>query len=329
MSSVSHLQRILFGIAAGLIALDTGWGLLGHFRVDGGAYLASGLLALLLAAGGCFYQRLRPDPRLAAMLLGTAFLLAFSLAASLLNYLLITVAGARIDVQLAALDRAMGFDWPLAMAWMARHPALNLAALLAYSSMLPQVALLTVVLAAKEPQAVYRFLLALALSALLCIAIWSFAPSFGAFSVYPSPPSMALALDPSYAHELVQLLKHGPGLMSPRDTKGLIGFPSYHAVLALLVIWHARRLAFLRWPAILLNGAVVLATPIQGGHHLMDVLAAFPVAALALIVAAGRNWSKKPSGLVNKTPTLGAAPVPYTLFRAAMEQKDVREPVCD
>ena len=39
MSSVSHLQRILFGIAGGLIALDAGWGVLGGFRVDVATYL--------------------------------------------------------------------------------------------------------------------------------------------------------------------------------------------------------------------------------------------------------------------------------------------------
>jgi len=263
------------------------------------------------------------------MLLGTAFLLAFSLAASLFNYLLLTRAGARIDLQLARLDRAMGFDWPQVMAWMALHPSLNLAAKVAYSSMLPQVALLTVILAARDPQAVYRFQLALALSALACIAIWSFAPSFGAFSVYPPPPQMTLALDQAYAHDLVRLLRDGPGLLSPRDTKGLIGFPSYHAVLALLVVWHARVLAFLRWPAILLNMAVILATPVQGGHHLVDVLAAFPIAAIALFVARSRKEIQIPSNLVNKTPRFEPLPVPRAVFRSAMEQKDRGQPVCD
>jgi hypothetical protein len=323
------LPFLLLAIAGILAGIDGLWAALGHFRLDLGGYLGSSLLALLLLAGGCFYQRVRPDPRLAAMLLGTAFLMAFSLGASLLNYLLLTRAGARIDLQLAALDRAIGFDWPHVMAWMARHPALNLAAQAAYSSMLPQVALLTIVVAAKDPQAVYRFLLALALSALACIAIWSFAPSFGAFSVYPPPPPMTLALDQSYASELARLLRDGPGMISPRDIKGLIGFPSYHAVLALLVIWYARKLRFLRWPAILLNTAVLLATPVQGGHHLVDVLAAFPVAAIVLFVARERESSPKPSGLVNKMPRIGPAPVPQMLFRAAVEQKERAQVVCD
>jgi hypothetical protein len=320
---------MLLALVGFLAATDAVWVVLGHFKLDVSAYLASGLLAVLLLAGGLFYQRVRPDPRLAAMLLGTAFLLAFSLAASLLNYLLLTRAGARIDLQLAALDRAMGFDWPQVMAWMARHPSLNLVAMAVYFSMLPQVALLTILLSAKEPAQVYRFLLALALSALVCIAVWSFVPSFGAFSVYPPPPHMVLALDQAYAHELVRLLRDGPGLLSPHDTKGLIGFPSYHAVLALLVVAHARRLGFVRWPANLLNCAVLIVTPVQGGHHLVDVLAAFPVAAIALFIAGCGETPIKKSTLVNEVRRFGPAPVPQGLFRSTMEQKDEAQAVCD
>ncbi|HEX4270522.1 MAG TPA: phosphatase PAP2 family protein [Rhizomicrobium sp.] len=230
----------------------------------------------------------------------------------------------RIDFQLAALDHSLGFDWPGAMAWMAQHRVLNLTALAAYSSMLPQVALLTIALAMKEPQRVYCFLLAVSLSALACIAIWSFCPSFGAFSVYSPPPGMLLALGQDYAHELVRLLREGPGLISPRDTKGLIGFPSYHAVLALLVAWHARKIAFLRWPAFLLNAAVLLATPIQGGHHLVDVLAAFPVAAIVLFIA---EMTAKQATLVNKAPKFTLGAVSEGVFRIILKQKDQHEPV--
>ena len=54
MSSVSHLQRILFAIAGGLIALDAGWGVLGGFRVDVAAYLPLMGIGLVRDGGGHF-----------------------------------------------------------------------------------------------------------------------------------------------------------------------------------------------------------------------------------------------------------------------------------
>lgn len=320
------LLLVLLGMLAGI---DAGWTMLGRFALDLGGFLRLGLLSLILLGAARFYQTLRPEPRLAAMLFGTGFLCAFSLGASLLNYMLLTRAGVRIDVPLAALDRAMGFDWPAAMAWMAQRPRLNFAALVAYSSMLPQVALLTIALATVDAPRVYRFCLALAISALACIAVWSLAPSFGAFSVYPlSGDHAALALDPAYARELVRLLHDGPGLISPRDTKGLIGFPSYHAVLALLVMWFARDIKFLRGPALALNIAVLLATPVQGGHHLIDVLAAFPLAAGAIFITApNRNGESalKAFALVNKFRKFTITPVPKGFFRITPEQKPESE----
>ena len=319
------LPALLLALLALLAGADAVWVMLGQFALDGGAFLRLILLSACLFAGAWFYQARRPEPRLAAMLFGTGFLCAFSLGASLLNYLLLTRAGARIDLELAAIDHAIGFDWPGAMAWMAHHPRLNAVALFVYSSMLPQVALLIVVLATVERQSVYLFCAALALSALSCIAIWSFAPSFGAFSVYPvSPSATALALDSSYARELVRLLHDGPGLISPRDTKGLIGFPSYHAVLALLVMWHARKITFLRWPALVINTGVLLSTPVQGGHHLIDVIAAFPIAAMAVFLAGVRGFGKNPakaSITVNKQTKFTIRPVPQGFFRIIPKQK--------
>src|SRR5689334_13296966 len=171
------LPRILFALVAGLAALDGVLLAFSHSRLDVPYCLVLGLLSACLMAGARFYQTVRPDPRLAAMLSGTAFLCAFSPLASIFNYLLLPHAGARIDLALAAIDRALGFDWPHVMGWMADHPRLNSAALWVYSSMLPQVALVTVVLAGVEHERVARFCLAVALSALICIAIWAFAPS--------------------------------------------------------------------------------------------------------------------------------------------------------
>ncbi len=52
-----------------------------------------------------------------------------------------------------------------------------------------------------------------------------------------------------------------------------------------MVAWYAWPLKFLRWPALALNTLVLVATPIQGGHHVVDVLAGFAVAAAGIAIA--------------------------------------------
>jgi len=294
---VPQLRRTLAGIAASLVVIDLGWESQSHFRLDDIRYVQLLLLSLTLLAASRIYQNRRPDPRLSAMLFGAGFLCLFSAAASLLNYFLLTVAGRRIDSTLAAIDRGLGFNWPAVMTLAARHPLLDAVLFVAYSSMLPLMALMICVLGRRETYVkIYRFCIAMAVGALICIATWSIAPSFGAVSVYPMPAAasrMVLALDQNYAQILISLLAHGPGYISPIDVKGLIGFPSYHAVLALLAIYYTWPLKYVRWPMLAFNLAALAATPIQGGHHLVDVLAGVPVTVIALFAAGElRTWPK-------------------------------------
>jgi hypothetical protein len=335
MSSVSHLQRILFAIAGGLIALDAGWGVLGGFRVDVATYLSLMGIGLVVMAAGIFYQTRRPDPKIAAMLMGTSFLVLFAGAANLLNNYLMTVAGSRIDAALARVDRALGFDWYRLMLAVADHPLLNGILFQIYRIALPEIALLLVVLSLSgQVERAYRMCLSVALGALAVIGIWAWHPSLGAMSLYYLPPDVArrlvLNLSCEFGHAQAALLEHGPGFITPDALHGaLIGFPSYHCILALVVCWSARSLKRLRWPLWVANALVIVSTPIQGGHHLADVLAAFPVAAIVLFIAGWREASAKPSSLVNKIPTFEPAPVPQVVFRSAMKQKNGPQPVCD
>jgi PAP2 superfamily protein len=287
---IARLQWMLFALVALVAGTDVVWALAGRFDVDAHAYAMLALLAAFLAAGGAYYTHIRKDERLAAMLFGTAFLIAMSASFSVLNYFLLTVAGPRIDQPLAAIDRAMGIDWPALMAFVAHYPRTNMVLQLVYISVLPQIAVLVLCHGLfGAPERIYRLCLSVAAGAAISIGVWTIAPSFGAFSVYDLPPAvashLALSLDGHYAHELVALLANGPGHIAPTAAKGLIGFPSYHAVLALLVVWHARSLPVVRWLALGINAVVLVATPIQGGHHVVDVLAGFVVAALAIRIA--------------------------------------------
>jgi hypothetical protein len=127
----------------------------------------------------------------------------------------------------------------------------------------------------------------------------------------------------------VALLRQGPGYITPDDVRGLIAFPSYHGVLALVVTFYAWPVRWLRWPVLLTNAVVLICTPIQGGHHLVDVLAAFPVAALSIFIASLGEKAQSAavlSAVVNKKPKLSIGPVPQGLFRIDAEQESVQEP---
>jgi len=56
-------------------------------------------------------------------------------------------------------------------------------------------------------------------------------------------------------------------------------------VMAMLVVWYGRHLSYVRWFALALNSIVLVATPIEGGHHVVDVLAGFAVATAAVLFA--------------------------------------------
>lgn len=280
----------MFSIVAGVAAIDAAWVHAGRFDIDARGFAAITILTIVCTGAGLFYERVRKEERLAAMLIGTGFLLGMSASFSLLNYLLLTIAGQRIDVPLAAFDRALGVDWPAMMILAARHPVVSAVLQLAYISVLPQIALLVAMLGWRgRHHNIYALCLSLTAGATISIFVWTLAPSFGAFSVYALPADvsrhLALALDGQYAKDLVALLAHGPGYISPTSAKGLIGFPSFHAVMAMFVVWYARELNVVRWFVLALNSVVLVATPIQGGHHVVDVLAGFVVAAIGVLFA--------------------------------------------
>jgi hypothetical protein len=315
------VPRFLFGLALSLVAVDLTWASLVHFDIDYLAYAKLGAMALALFMGGTFYRTKRPEPALAAMLLGTSFLIVFSAAASMLNYFLLTVAGPRIDLLLAAADGALGFDWYRTMLIMAHHPILNGIFFYVYNLALPEIALVLIALAwCGKVQSVYRFCLAIALGALIAIAIWALVPSLGAKSLYTLPASamqhLRLSVDCAYGRALVALLHNGPGYISPADLRGLIAFPSYHGVLALILVWYAREVRRLRWPILIINGVMLVSLPIQGGHHMVDVLASFPVTALTLFLAE----SRKLKVLVKEPRILTLVPAPAASLRIASIQ---------
>jgi hypothetical protein len=285
--TLADLRNLLFGIAVALCAVDCTWASLRHFDIDLVLTAKLAVLSLLLAASGMFYERIRKCPELGAMFNGAAFLVAFSASSIILNQMLLTVAGTRIDATLAWIDRQFGVDWPALMNFVSLHSVADWILQLAYVSVGPQITMLLLALGlTKQPEQIYKFCLVLSLATIITMGFWAIFPSFGAFSVYELPEKinlhLAVALDSKYAHHLVARLANGPGRISPSEDGGLIGFPSFHSVMALVVVWYSRYLPRLWWPAVVLNLVVLVATPIQGGHHVVDVFGGICVLILSI-----------------------------------------------
>lgn len=296
------LPRVMTSIVVAVALADCVWGYFGHFDIDARAYAVLAALSVGLSMASLFYDRVRQSPPIAAVFFGTAFLISFSASFSVMNYLLLTVAHTRIDAFLAHVDVMLGVDWPAMMRAVALHPLSNLILHVTYISVLPQLALVILCLGWMENAAeIHRFCLALAIGAAICIAFWTAFPSFGAFSVYDLPSALSsrlnLELNTQYARELEALLSKGPGYITPHELRGLIGFPSYHAAMAMLAVWYARSLRYLCWPLLAWNLVVLVATPVHGGHHVIDVLAGIGVAALSVALTAwiARNAARQDS----------------------------------
>ncbi|WP_438748746.1 phosphatase PAP2 family protein [Pararhizobium sp. O133] len=249
--------------------------------------LAIGVSALAL---GQYYRRFRPDARISATLTATGLFLVFSMAGSIFNYMLLPVRFPPIDATLSRIDAALGFDWPSFVIWISGYPLFGDLLRVVYFSSLPQLVLVILILGFfVDIPTLHRFLLTGIFGALLSILCWSLFPSFGASSVHSLPQAvlntMPIAVGPAYGAELVRLGQEGVNYLTPRNVLGLIGFPSFHTVMACMSVCFVTRLRLVFWPLLAVNLVMVPAILVQGGHHLSDVLGGVAIFCLANLLA--------------------------------------------
>jgi membrane-associated phospholipid phosphatase len=70
------------------------------------------------------------------------------------------------------------------------------------------------------------------------------------------------------------------------NSEGIITFPSLHAALGILFGAALWRVKGIKWAGLVLNGAMLIATPAYGSHYFVDVIAGILIAAVCWIAAA-------------------------------------------
>jgi membrane-associated phospholipid phosphatase len=216
----------------------------------------------------------------------SALFAVFCLAGAIAAYPVAAEGRPYVDAMLARADAALGFHWFAWYDYVAAHPWAQLLGRAAYHSIFITPALLIGHFAAsRRTGEARRFLAAFWVAAVMTLAIARLLPVQGPLAAMPPAHLPYMPVSGLFQAELPPELRlHALHRIDLLALRGLVGAPSFHtasAVIYVAVGWRCRRL---RWPILALNAAMLVATPVEGTHYLVDMLMGAGVAVAALLL---------------------------------------------
>ncbi len=319
VAALRRLDRLIWALIAGTAAVVAAAWVLSDFRIGWRSFLTPVIGTAVLLAAAWFYARWRTDARLAAGLACTAQVVAFAAVAAPLSYVAAAVALPLQDGLFDAMDHALGLDWQALLQRMNEWPSLFAFLRPIYLSLMPQMTLAVLCLAFSGRLIQLRiYTLAFIFAALVTIAVSALLPAAGAWPHYGLTPADSPHLLPSVhtSWPVFYGLRDGSlRLLVAAGSEGIITFPSLHAALAVILILALWPISLLRWPVLGVNLLMLAATPIDGSHYFIDVLAGVALAATCLIaarVAAAQAEMPRRPAASGKLPQLAGSGEPLS-----------------
>jgi hypothetical protein len=280
--------RYSWGLIAVMAAFTVASFIITGLRVDPFGYPYLPVPFCLLGVVWWIYRRVRPDTRVEALVVGLMQILLILLLGSLLSYAAIALCFPLQDAALLSIDKAMGIDRHYYIEFFAQRRYLHNAVVLAYFSLMPQLVLVPMALfMANQIHRLQQFTVAVGFALFATVLISVFVPALSTtyldlgLSVGAKlPPHMGVHIP------IVEKLRSGmPFLIDLDEVEGLVTFPSFHTVGALLFIWATWHVLVVRWLSLALNAALIAATPIVGTHYFIDIVAGAAIALAAVIIS--------------------------------------------
>ncbi len=286
--AIAEYARVIWTLIALMVALTFTSFLLTGLHVDP---FSRPLLLLpfgVLGATWWFYTSMRPDRRLQALAEGFTQVLLILLFGTLLSYAAAAVPFPFQDAALLSIDNALGIDRHAYIGFFSRRPWLYNTIVLAYFTLMPQFVFVPLVLFFKnQPHRLQQFIFAVGIGLSVTVAISVFTPSITTIYLDLGLPVHAKIPAALYTPvPTLEALRSGARYWVDLSAiEGLISFPSFHTVGALLFIWALQTVQIVRWVAFILNGALIAAAPIVGSHYFIDLAGGAVVALFAVGVA--------------------------------------------
>lgn len=193
----------------------------------------------------------------------TAFVLAMNLVA--------TTSRPLADGFLAQLDMGVA---PRVHGFVKSLPYLDAVLEAIYSSASVQTTLAVLFLTAtRQPDRMQAFLLRLILGCLVTVVGFYWLPAMGTVSIGLSPPDFYEPI----AKELLRL-RAGVDSVNILGSQGIVTFPSFHTIWAVILIAVYHR-SSLFWPMLIVNGLMLVSTLTVGMHYFSDLIGGLLVCA--------------------------------------------------
>jgi membrane-associated phospholipid phosphatase len=240
------------------------------------------LSAMLLPLPAYWYEKGRAD------LLDAALTLFWALLQTLIAPVLVLIAARlRMPLQDSFLGRAdehLGVSVPALMAWASHHwlgSVINRS--YAWDVTMLRLAVFLPVLAGKSKYT-KELLVANLISFAIGLPLFALLPAIGPWSYYHFLPT----LSQKEVCEIPLLILRLPGAYVLGSTEaGVICFPSFHVVWAILFVVALWGFRWLRIPLVLISGMIILSTMTTGWHYFVDVLGGILLAIISIVLAKG------------------------------------------
>ena len=186
------------------------------------------------------------------------------------------------DHALARIDHDLGFDAIAIVHWMAPHPWLRIFFSLSYQALFP-----LMVLGVLLPAVRYRFqaakelIVATSFATIAGAVLFRYIPAVGPWAVYGYAPSASQLR----CQDLLLALRSGNVHVLDLNESGIVCFPSFHALLAVISCVALGSIKPLRIPAAIVAGCIVLSTLTTGWHYLVDVIGGLLLTVLSIAAA--------------------------------------------
>ncbi|WP_283406406.1 phosphatase PAP2 family protein [Novosphingobium panipatense] len=285
-----------------------------------GVHVSPGPKGLVLGWSAAFWLSLcfiiRPQCRWARRVLaagnGLLLLSVIGVTGALLSYYTVRVSPFPLaDTVLYRADLTIGLDWLAVYRSYAGFSPVHLLANRLYLTIFdtPYVIVIGLAAAGRDDK-LLTFIGAFAIGLLLTILVSFFLPAASpVIHFFGSSPPYVPTTGTGYYPVLTELRSQRIMHVASHELFGLLTFPSFHAVSAVLFAWAGWSLRYLRWPVLAVNAGMLVVTPLEGSHYFVDLIAGCLVAlaAIVLVETCARQARQRRSQALLPVPTAAMA----------------------